>query len=348
MIKSADNTLIVFGGFVGGNCVNDIWTYSPSRKEWKKLTPASKTCPPQRANHAAALWHSSKGDMMVIFGGTTETLDRLNDLWVFNIEKKTWDEVIPKPEEKDSWPVARSEHSISIYNNILILFGGRSSAMKELNDVLILNLLTMKWKKTSALCLQPSPDKSFAYGVNNSPTIDKSSGSGVKGEASFSNAAIQMKDNNKPVSPSSNRKSPTTAGKQGDQSPISPSKTHTKKLQISPKKLRVAEIESALAELKLLSPTTSMMLNSVVMRAGERGLEQYGLNMRKKKRVTGLFALTKPPEAESEYIVRGRIPCARSGHSAEVFAHYMIIFGGDRCQVALNDIYVYDLAREAL
>ena len=283
---------------------------------------------------------------MVIFGGTTETLDRLNDFWLFDIEKKTWEEVVCKPEEKNSWPAARSEHSLSIYNNFLIIFGGRSSAMKELNDVVFLNLTNMKWKMTSALCLHPSPDKAFAYGGNNSPTHDKSSGSGAKGEANFSNAAIQMKDN-KATSPTSNRKSPTTSGKQVE-SPTSPAKTHTKKLQISPKKLRVAEIESALAELKLLSPTTSMMLNSVVMRAGERGLEQYGLNMRKKKRVTGLFALTKPPEPESEYIVRGRIPCARSGHSSEVFGHFMVIFGGDRCQVALNDIYVYDLAKESL
>lgn len=343
MVKSEDNSIYVFGGFLSGRCTNDLWCLNIVLKQWTKVEYAKKTVPQPRANHIAQVYKSNSEENMVIFGGTTETLDRLNDLWIYHIAKNSWEEIIFKPEEIPELPSARSEHSSVIYKNSLIIFGGRTSALKELNDVVILNLQTMKWKTSSALCLHPSPDKSFSSPVKDpSPDISADSrNSGKKVvEGSFS-AASQSKTQKAGSPPGNKSPSPPKEGK----SPSSPSHPPSKKSHIAVKKPNRQEIESALLEMKLLSPTTSMMLNSVVMRVGEKNLEQYGQIMRRKKRISGLFSLTKQPEFENEYCVRGRIPCARSGHSADIIGQNMLIFAGDRSQVALNDIYLYDLSK---
>ena len=143
-----------------------------------------------------------------------------------------------------------------------------------------------------------SPDKSFVALGKDSPSIDKSPNSGNKQNATFTIESTLIKDKKSPNhSPQKKQISP---GKEGEiPSPGSPGKLRKKKINESPRKLKVAEIESALNDLKLLSPTTSMMLNSVIMRAGEKGVEQYSLSMKKKRKNPNMLTLGKAAESTS-------------------------------------------------
>ena len=363
----------MFGGYVNGKCTNELWVFNTTTNKWKEIKFNDKNIPPPRSNHAAAMGPKNDGDVMIINGGITQSTDRLGDTWLFNLGSLTWEELKPATGEKCIIPSPRSEHSAIINGNRLIMFGGRGNAMKELNDLLLLNLQTMKWTVASELCLRPSPDKSFVLMPRESPSPGKSS-VGKGGDASFTAfAAVEILAKQgsispskkavaspgvKPVSPGVKPVSPgvkpvSPQGKLPSALHIdpqrSPSPGRLKRKKASPQKMKPNEIESALEELKVLTPTTSSMLHSVVMHAGERASEQYFQNTRRRKRVSGLFSISKQLEGgEDEYCVRGRIPCARSGHSAEIYKNYMIIFAGDRAQVALNDIYIFDLSKDQI
>ncbi len=342
MVKGADGQIYVFGGYIEGRCTDEMWRFDPTNSQWKRLE--TRLAPTPRANHTATMWHSKSGEVMLVMGGVTQNIDRLNDLWMYRIEANAWEEVKFSLGPGSVMASPRSEHSAVLYHDHLVVFGGRSSALKELNDVMILNLNTMKWAIGSELCLHPLPDKSFSMGLRESPSPGKSVAS--KGVDSTFTAVAGAEAQRKPASPQSS----SSKGKEPSPrspSPNSPSPLHHKRKKASPPKLRAAEIESALEELKILTPTTSSMLHSVVMYAGEKALEPYFQSMKRRKRLSGLFSLSKQLESDEGYCVRGRVPCARSGQTAEVYDNFMIIFAGDRSQVALNDVYLYDLSKEA-
>jgi hypothetical protein len=333
MVKSdVNNNIYVFGGYIESRCTNELWIFNADRNFWKQIT--SEAAPLPRANHTADMWTDSEANIetIVIIGGVNENLERLNDLWLYSVKENTWKEVKYLPEDIVLSP--RSEHSSVMYNNELVVFGGRDQGLKELNDVMVLNLSSMKWKISSAPCLKPTQDKTFSQGLRDSPKLKCMS---KMSDGSF--ATVVNNEAQKSISPISHgygspQRSPQRA--RDARSPTNP-KAKTKG---PPPKLKAVEIERALENKKLLTPTTSSMLHSVVIHAGEKSLEPYMQSMRKRKRFTGLYA-TKVQE--NEFCVRGRVPCGRSGHSADVYNNYMVIFGGDRGQVAMNDIYLYDL-----
>jgi hypothetical protein len=54
------------------------------------------------------------------------------------------------------------------------------------------------------------------------------------------------------------------------------------------------------------------------------------------------------PPAPALGRIRGRVPHSRDGHSANLYKDYMIIFGGDRYQMAFNDVYFYTINEKVL
>ncbi len=339
MVKSTAGLVYVFGGYIEGRCTDELWELEPATSLWRKLTSESKQRPEARANHSAVTWRAHDEEVMLVFGGLTQGLDRLNDMWMYHVSANTWEEIRFSAAVGSLVPCPRSEHSAVVHRDHMIVFGGRGNALKELNDMMILNLQTMKWAVGSELCLHPMPDKSFTMGMTRESPSQGKTGTSKGADTSFSAAADAQRHSPSPMS--------STKGHE-PRSPSSSSPLHRRRKKASPPKLHAAEIESKLEELKILTPTTSAMLHSVVMHAGEKNLESYLQTMKRRRKLTGLLSLTKPLETVDEgYYMRGRIPCARSGHSAELYQNLMVIFAGDRSQVALNDVYVYDLAKEA-
>lgn len=59
---------------------------------------------------------------MYVFGGKDNEDLKLNDLWRLNLSTEQWEEVIPRL--NDEMPIGRYNHSMSLYNGQLIVFGG--------------------------------------------------------------------------------------------------------------------------------------------------------------------------------------------------------------------------------
>ena len=324
MVKSdLTSSLFVFGGYIDSRCTNELWTFNTDRNFWKKLN--IDPCPSPRANHSASMWISDEGntETIVIIGGINENLERLNDIWLFSVKELTWTPVMFGT--KDIMLPPRSEHTSVICDNDLIVFGGRDSDMRECNDVMVLNLVNRKWRVSTEACLKPTMDKSLCH---NAKDITK-----LRVISKLSDASFGAIANNDQKSSSPNRTISPQRTIDGSPSPIA-----KHKVKKPPPKLKAADIENALEEMKLLTPTTAAMLHSAVVHVGERSLESYMQTMKKRKRFSGLYNFKL---GENDSCIRGRIPCARSGHSANLYGKYMIIFGGDRSQVALNDIYIY-------
>jgi len=83
--------LVIFGGYVDGRCVNDLWLYDFNENAWKLLNYSeielsANEIPSHRRNSSIILF----GDEIYIFGGETDTLISntfipLNDIWKYKI-----------------------------------------------------------------------------------------------------------------------------------------------------------------------------------------------------------------------------------------------------------------------
>ena len=327
-ISQLTSTIYIFGGYSKSLCNNELWAFNIDRGFWQKLN--CDPCPPPRANHTAVMLESSDNETMIIIGGINDNLVSLNDVWLYSVKSSQWTPVRFKPEDLLILP--RSEHTAVIHENSLIVFGGRGQNSKELNDIMALNLSSLKWSVESNSCFKPSLDRSFTMGLREPSkmlTLTKISDTGFEAAA---NAEIE-----KSPSPVSHLSS---SPKKDSKSPLTKSPANMRsRNKAGPLKLKAVDIENKLEEMKLLTPTTSSMLHSIVMNAGEKSLELYMQTMKRRKKLGATYVGT----TEGEICVKGRIPCARSGHSADIYGNYMIVFGGDRGQMALNDIYIYEL-----
>lgn len=323
--SEATSSIYIFGGYINSYCTKELWEYNTERNFWKAIKTAEG--PSARANHAAVMWSSKeKEEKMVIIGGINANIERLSDVWVFSVKEKVWKEVAFAVGDLQITP--RSEHSAIVYNDDVIVFGGRTNDLIEVNDTLAFNMDSLKWKVMSEACLKPSVDKQYSP-MRDSPA-SKTGNTLKPNDISFTNVAVNENPSNSPNA------SPVRAKAQSPRmfSPLGKGKA-------SPPKMKANEIESSLEERKLMTPVTSAMLRSVVISAGEKALEPYMQTMKKRKRFTGIHFSKVADEAEC--CAKGRLPCARSGHSASLYKKCVVIFGGDRKQVALNDIYLYEL-----
>jgi N-acetylneuraminic acid mutarotase len=73
--------MVIFGGFVSGGRVDEIYRYYFKENKWEHVQPLGSVSPPKRAGHSAILY----GDSMIIFGGKDEENNKLSDLWEFNL-----------------------------------------------------------------------------------------------------------------------------------------------------------------------------------------------------------------------------------------------------------------------
>jgi hypothetical protein len=95
--------------------------------------------PSPRTGHTAVVYN----DSMFVYGGKDGENNKLGDIWSYNFQTKTWEEITCE----DS-PLPRSGHSSQIYKDYMIVYGGIFDICKELNDMHIFDLQKNRW-----LCL---------------------------------------------------------------------------------------------------------------------------------------------------------------------------------------------------
>jgi N-acetylneuraminic acid mutarotase len=72
------------------------------------------------------------GDLLYVFGGQDEDNNKLNDLWIFDLNNKTWKLVETDQESK---PHSRTGMSSWVINGKFHIFGGILEVTKETNDI---------------------------------------------------------------------------------------------------------------------------------------------------------------------------------------------------------------------
>lgn len=97
---------------------------------------------------------------MYVFGGKNEESEKLNDLWVYNIAQEKWTQLVPSGEK----PYERSGHSMSVFKDYLVIFGGIWEVTKELNDLCVYSIAKNQWvtlnQSSNADAIDRSPRRS--------------------------------------------------------------------------------------------------------------------------------------------------------------------------------------------
>jgi len=126
-----------FGGMSEGwKWKNDLWEFDLETRKWKEIIIEGNDKPSPRKDHSAVI----KDDKIFIFGGQSNKTT-LNDLWVFDYNKKQWSNI---PTDK-TFPSARYGHSAVIYNNKIYIFGGQADGV-DFGDIWEFDIEKKMWK----------------------------------------------------------------------------------------------------------------------------------------------------------------------------------------------------------
>jgi N-acetylneuraminic acid mutarotase len=144
------DNMLLFGGEAheGENFsfFNDLWTYDPTKDEWKELTLKEKTAPSKRAYHACT-W-DSKRHVLWSFGGAAADFSGLDDLWSFDPEKLTWTKI----DQPKNGPKGRLSATLVYHpaKDSLILFGGLNGFGEKtvpVHDLWVYDIKDNKWSE---------------------------------------------------------------------------------------------------------------------------------------------------------------------------------------------------------
>ncbi len=315
-VLASPNQILIFGGYLGARKSNRMFIYQIAENTTKELKPKSAGTPPPRSDHSAVI---SQGTM-VVFGGTDADGEKLADLWKFDIEKQEWSNV---PVAEDMWPRARSGHAAAVHGNAMLVFGGSLNIMQEVNEFFTFNIGTNKWD-----VIHPS-EKMTGVEERGSPLTS------LKMRKVYEDAKRRVKGESL---------SPTGRGygsiiklnKGGEHSPSpklsnsldSPKLLMRRTFMKSQRKLNESEYKRIEADDEASSPIVAVMKNSIVMKAtssDRRRGDNGGMN------------------GEGSKMVVGRYPCERDGHAVAINGSTFYVFGGDRCQMAYNDLFAFPL-----
>jgi hypothetical protein len=107
--------------------------------------------------------------------------------------------------------------------------------------------------------------------------------------------------------------------------------------------------KNPLDESMLTSPTSLSMKNSFLIKNSGKGFDTYfGHHKRRKMGASHSPDISNlsPTIAPRDSKVSGVKPRPRDGHSALMWGHQMIIFGGDRHHMPFNDLFSLDIKAE--
>ena len=121
---------------------NSVYRLDLKSFVWSLVTPLPHTPPPpqKRCGHSAALW---RNHLILIYGGETDIRTYPNDLHAFNVRTHTWHHFHPR----GTPPEPRSRAAVCLVNDTLYISGGTNENGKVLDDLAVLDLGRMVWKR---------------------------------------------------------------------------------------------------------------------------------------------------------------------------------------------------------
>ena len=145
--KTSHDRVIIFGGRQSPKCAsNTCYQLTPSvdganqdsYDKWKiEAVKAKGQLPLPRYKHSAVNIQALDGtEIIVIFGGRSDTGKALDSCCVFDINSNTWEEVVIDGEV----PTARFSHSSFMWKNSIYIIGGLGYDFTPLNSVYKLSI----------------------------------------------------------------------------------------------------------------------------------------------------------------------------------------------------------------
>lgn len=137
------DSVVMFGGRTGeeaNTAVNALSVINVATDEWSSTTPPGS--PTARFAHTAV--YDPVGERMLVFGGTRNWNNGLNDTWSLDLSSglagATWEELDPA----GAAPQARYDHAAAYLpaQNWMVVFGGTRNGSTRLDDVFALDLGT--------------------------------------------------------------------------------------------------------------------------------------------------------------------------------------------------------------
>jgi len=150
LMFGGDTAVVVCGNPPARQFAGDTWIFDAGCGRWTELAPA--TAPSPRSRHSVAL--DSTRDRAILFGGRFRTgssgdYTHYADLWAFDFASQTWSEL---PATGDV-PPARSNSSMAVIGDEVVLFGGNDSPsglnFSPLDDTYVLDLTTNQWRQVT-------------------------------------------------------------------------------------------------------------------------------------------------------------------------------------------------------
>lgn len=87
---------------------------------------------------------------ILVIGGFLSSSERLNDVWVYSVVSRQWEDKTPPSGQRATVFLPRGGHSACCIGSRLWVYGGYGGALysrKDLDDVCVLNLETWNWVK---------------------------------------------------------------------------------------------------------------------------------------------------------------------------------------------------------
>ncbi|KAL9648570.1 hypothetical protein ABK040_012229 [Willaertia magna] len=135
-----ENELILFGGKSNGY-FNDMYSLNLIKKdEWKKMeynnNKMKSDIPTPRFGQTMCVYN----DCLYLFGGFTNQSEVSNELFQFNLKKKTWK--LLKFTNK-AMISGRYYHTMNVIDNKIYIFGGLGESNSVLDDIVMFDLLSV-------------------------------------------------------------------------------------------------------------------------------------------------------------------------------------------------------------
>jgi len=308
VLTDAKDKAYIFGGFIGCHKSNKVFEYTIAENKLNELNIAG-ILPPPRIDHSAVF----SENQMIIFGGTDSEGEKLQDLWILDTLQNKWNKI---DVSEDFWPRFRSGHSAIVHNKMMYIFGGSLGLMQEVNEMFAFDIAKKKWDLIHAA------EKMITEADTNSPvTALKIKKMNEEAKRRQRGESVSPKDKIFRIRPEGGSVSP-----RGSPRTESPSKLMRKTFMKSKKAPVDPEYKRIEKEDEASSPVVALMKNSIVMKATSSD---------KKKPRNDLM--------EGSKMMVGKFPCGRDGHAAKVYNGKLYVFGGDRCQMAYNDLFAFPL-----
>jgi N-acetylneuraminic acid mutarotase len=161
-LLSTNGYLYMFGGRgvedVEPVVYADMWQFDPVAQFWEYQFIDSKDIPFARCQHL--LLEFELGETFILFGGA-DKVSKLNDVWIYSIDKAQWEKV----EVTGEGPPARSLCAGTIVNTGeipgLLIFGGLDAKNRR-DDMWLLDVASTQWKVVEPMT--PAANRPAALG----------------------------------------------------------------------------------------------------------------------------------------------------------------------------------------